>query len=207
MIVSNICTDSFPSGRVKLPQIQHAARPPRLSHRKTVSYHRVIEYWCILKQLILGLDPSFVFFSRSDASIPTRQFRSSPLSCTGDSLGLFPCSCVRLPHSQQRIDSNAFSSDLYYLAFPKDRQFTKYLVYGIYIVEFAQTMLVTHDAFSMFGYGFGDIEALTDMHFNWLTVPIMSAAGTRGIFFWPASITYHEYSCLCRAGVLCIPNF
>ncbi|PBK61346.1 hypothetical protein ARMSODRAFT_669717 [Armillaria solidipes] len=65
---------------------------------------------------------------------------------------------------------------LYYLAFPKDRTFTKSLVYGIYIVEFAQTMLVTHDAFAMFGYGFGDIETLTDMHFNWLTVPIMSAA-------------------------------
>ncbi|KAK0241075.1 hypothetical protein EDD85DRAFT_1019950 [Armillaria nabsnona] len=65
---------------------------------------------------------------------------------------------------------------LYYLAFPKDGTFTKSLVYGIYIVEFAQTMLVTHDAFAMFGYGFGDIETLTDMHFNWLTVPIMSAA-------------------------------
>ncbi|KAK0459364.1 uncharacterized protein EV420DRAFT_1642328 [Desarmillaria tabescens] len=65
---------------------------------------------------------------------------------------------------------------LFYLAFPKDRQFTKCLVYGIYTVEFVQTMLVTHDAFAMFGYGFGDIEALTDMHFDWLTVPIMSAA-------------------------------
>ncbi len=43
-------------------------------------------------------------------------------------------------------------------------------------------MLVTHDAFAMFGYGFGDIETLTDMHFNWLTVPIMSAAGTCSTF-------------------------
>ncbi|KAG7449954.1 uncharacterized protein BT62DRAFT_928731 [Guyanagaster necrorhizus] len=65
---------------------------------------------------------------------------------------------------------------LYYLAFPKDRQSTKCLVYGIYIVEFVQTTLVTHDAFATFGYGFGDMEALTDMHFNWLTVPITSAA-------------------------------
>ncbi|KAK0212262.1 hypothetical protein DFS33DRAFT_1376776 [Desarmillaria ectypa] len=65
---------------------------------------------------------------------------------------------------------------LYYLAFPKDRRFTKYLVYGTYIVEFGQTMLATHDAFAGFGYGFGDIEAVTDMHFDWLTVPIMSAA-------------------------------
>ncbi|KAK0226593.1 hypothetical protein IW262DRAFT_777891 [Armillaria fumosa] len=63
---------------------------------------------------------------------------------------------------------------LYYLAFPKDRQFTKCLVYGIYIVEFVQTILVTHDAFAAFGYGFGDIDALTAIYFSWLTIPIMS---------------------------------
>ncbi|KAK0222468.1 hypothetical protein EDD85DRAFT_1028256 [Armillaria nabsnona] len=66
---------------------------------------------------------------------------------------------------------------LYYLAFPKDRKITKYLVYGIYLVEFVQTILFTHDAFAKFGYGFGDIEALTRMYCNWLTIPIMSAAG------------------------------
>ncbi|PBK86537.1 hypothetical protein ARMGADRAFT_1086385 [Armillaria gallica] len=65
---------------------------------------------------------------------------------------------------------------LYYLAFPKDRKITKYLVYGVYIVEFVQTMLFTHDAFAMFGYGFGDIKALVRMNFNWLTIPIMTAA-------------------------------
>ncbi|SJK98192.1 uncharacterized protein ARMOST_01453 [Armillaria ostoyae] len=65
---------------------------------------------------------------------------------------------------------------LYYLAFPKDRNFTKYLVYGVYIVEFVQTILVSHDVFATFGYGFGDIEALTEVHFNWLIIPIMSAA-------------------------------
>ncbi|KAK0454288.1 hypothetical protein EV421DRAFT_1896218 [Armillaria borealis] len=64
---------------------------------------------------------------------------------------------------------------LYYLAFPMDRKFTKCLVYGIYIVEFVQTMIFTHDAFATFGYGFGDVEALTGMYFNWFTVPIMSA--------------------------------
>ena len=68
--------------------------------------------------------------------------------------------------------------DLYYLAFPKDKKFTKYLVYGIYIVELVQTMFVTHDAFAIFGYGFGDIDALTGMHFDWLTIPLMSAVGT-----------------------------
>ncbi|KAJ7153927.1 hypothetical protein C8R43DRAFT_1186753 [Mycena crocata] len=63
---------------------------------------------------------------------------------------------------------------LYYQAFPKDRSFNKYLVYGIYLFEFVQTMLVTHSAFATFGYGFGNVAALTNMHFAWLTVPIMS---------------------------------
>ncbi|PBK82368.1 hypothetical protein ARMGADRAFT_1090416 [Armillaria gallica] len=42
-------------------------------------------------------------------------------------------------------------------------------------------MVVTHDKFAAFGYGFGDIEALTRMNHSWLTVPIMSAvaAGSR----------------------------
>ncbi|KAK0459324.1 uncharacterized protein EV420DRAFT_315280 [Desarmillaria tabescens] len=64
---------------------------------------------------------------------------------------------------------------LYYLAFPKDKRSTKCLVYGINIVEFGQTVIVTHDAFTVFGYGFGDVEILTDMHSNRLTVPVMSA--------------------------------
>ncbi|KAK0454259.1 uncharacterized protein EV420DRAFT_1695803 [Desarmillaria tabescens] len=63
---------------------------------------------------------------------------------------------------------------LYYLAFPNDRKFTKYLVYGIYIVEFVQTMFITHDVFAVYGYHFGDVEALTEIHFNWLTVPVIS---------------------------------
>ncbi|PBK82350.1 hypothetical protein ARMGADRAFT_1090403 [Armillaria gallica] len=64
---------------------------------------------------------------------------------------------------------------LYYLAFPNDRRFTKYLVYGIYVIESVQTMLIAHDMFARFGYGFGDIDALTKTDFNWLTVPIMGA--------------------------------
>ncbi|KAK0241070.1 hypothetical protein EDD85DRAFT_948168 [Armillaria nabsnona] len=64
---------------------------------------------------------------------------------------------------------------LYYLVFPNDKKFIKYLVYGIYIVEFVQTILASHDAFAMFGYRFGDLDALTDVHFYWLIVPIMSA--------------------------------
>ncbi len=33
--------------------------------------------------------------------------------------------------------------------------------------------------FATFGYGFGDMDALTAKHLYWLTVPIMSAVGAR----------------------------
>ncbi|PBK87451.1 hypothetical protein ARMGADRAFT_1085475 [Armillaria gallica] len=66
---------------------------------------------------------------------------------------------------------------LYYLAFPNDRRFTKRLVYGIYSIEFVQMVLVTHDAFEIFGYGFGDIDAIIEIHSDWLTGPIISSIG------------------------------
>ncbi|KAK0241073.1 hypothetical protein EDD85DRAFT_388297 [Armillaria nabsnona] len=94
---------------------------------------------------------------------------------------------------------------LYYLAFPNDRNFIKWLVYGIYIVEFVQTMFVTHDAFAMFGYGFGDIEALTEMHFDWLTVPIMSAvAACVGHAFYVYRIIILSKSRIVPALVICV---
>ncbi|KAK0474414.1 hypothetical protein IW261DRAFT_1341552, partial [Armillaria novae-zelandiae] len=63
------------------------------------------------------------------------------------------------------------------LSFPNDKKFTKYLVYGIYIIEFVQMVLYTHDAFAEFGYSFGDVEALIAMNFNWLTLPAVACIG------------------------------
>ncbi|KAK0498690.1 hypothetical protein EDD18DRAFT_1350105 [Armillaria luteobubalina] len=66
-----------------------------------------------------------------------------------------------------------------------DSRFLKYLVYGIYIIESVQTILVAHDTFAMFGYGFGDMDALTRLNYNWVTVPITSAvaAGVGQVFY------------------------
>ncbi|KAK0460329.1 hypothetical protein IW261DRAFT_1614700 [Armillaria novae-zelandiae] len=91
---------------------------------------------------------------------------------------------------------------LYYLAFPKDRQFTKCLAY---VVEFDQTTLVTHDAFLEFGSGFGDIEALTEVHFNWLIVPVMSAVVSFvGQGFYAYRIFILSRSEIIPAFVICI---
>ncbi len=67
--------------------------------------------------------------------------------------------------------------DLYYEAFPNDRLWTKCLVYGTYTLELTQTILIMHDAFVIFGTGFGDLEALIDAHFLWFSVPVMSGIG------------------------------
>jgi hypothetical protein len=83
-------------------------------------------------------------------------------------------------HFRKFERASAAFADLYFEAFPNDRLFNKYLVYGIYIVELAQTIFVTYDAFTNFGSGFGNFEALTNMHFHWLTVPLMSGLGMRG---------------------------
>ncbi|KAF8645461.1 hypothetical protein AX16_007807 [Volvariella volvacea WC 439] len=60
----------------------------------------------------------------------------------------------------------------YYIAFPNDLLWCQILVYGVYIVESIQTIIVTHDAFSTFASGFGNPETLSAVHLTWLTVPI-----------------------------------
>ncbi|KAK0212248.1 hypothetical protein DFS33DRAFT_1482182 [Desarmillaria ectypa] len=94
---------------------------------------------------------------------------------------------------------------LYYLAFPNDRQFTKCLVYAIYIVEVVQTILVAHDTFATFGYGFGDMDALIGMHFDWLTVPIMSGvAACVGQVFYAYRIFILSKSRIVPIFVTCV---
>ncbi|KAK0492554.1 hypothetical protein EDD18DRAFT_1465387 [Armillaria luteobubalina] len=94
---------------------------------------------------------------------------------------------------------------LYYLAFPKDRPFVKSLVYGVYIIELVQTILVAHDAFAVFGYGFGDLEAITEMHFNSLTLPFMIAiAAFVGQVFYAYRIYILSRSRIIPAVVFCL---
>ncbi|PBK95826.1 hypothetical protein ARMGADRAFT_989737 [Armillaria gallica] len=96
---------------------------------------------------------------------------------------------------------------LYYLAFPKDRRSIKSLVYGIYIVEFVQTMIITHDAFAVFGYGFGNMEALTstDNQFYWLVVPIIGTmAASIGQGFYAYRIYILSRSGIVPAFVICM---
>ncbi|KDR67183.1 hypothetical protein GALMADRAFT_258571 [Galerina marginata CBS 339.88] len=63
---------------------------------------------------------------------------------------------------------------VYYLAFPKDRNAYKALVYGSYLLEAAQTFLFTSSAFRTFALGFGNPAVLDEVDILWFSVPIMS---------------------------------
>ena len=57
------------------------------------------------------------------------------------------------------------------------------MVYAIFLIETAQTVLITHDAFDAYVMSFGDLNELDTMQNEWLAVPLISAVGTCGI--WP----------------------
>lgn len=66
---------------------------------------------------------------------------------------------------------------MYYMAFPNDRRAFKCLIYGIYMVDTAQTLILTHDAYNTFAKGFGDLSALDAMQNGWFYAPVLSGIG------------------------------
>lgn len=62
----------------------------------------------------------------------------------------------------------------YYMSFPNDRWHWKFLIYFLFVVELAQTILATTDAYTVYAEGFGQFEALDNLHLLWLTLPVMS---------------------------------
>lgn len=63
---------------------------------------------------------------------------------------------------------------MYYISFPKDGRVTKAVVYGIYVLELVQTLVLTDDAFARFVRGYGDLHALGTGHTDWLAIPIFT---------------------------------
>lgn len=51
------------------------------------------------------------------------------------------------------------------------------MVYAIFMIELAQTIIVTHDAFVAFARGFGDNAQLSSPQLEWFATPILSGIG------------------------------
>ena len=66
---------------------------------------------------------------------------------------------------------------MYHLSFPNDVWFAKCLVYGVYLLDTAQTIIVTSDVYQIYAKHYGEFDQLTMMHDEWLAVPIFSGIG------------------------------
>ncbi|KAF9258132.1 hypothetical protein L218DRAFT_1067158 [Marasmius fiardii PR-910] len=65
---------------------------------------------------------------------------------------------------------------VYYNAFPNDRTAVKAIVYGVYLVETMQTIMITWEAFQNFVFGFGKMEALDAINLNWFVCCLIDGA-------------------------------
>jgi hypothetical protein len=66
---------------------------------------------------------------------------------------------------------------LYSQAFPKDRAMLKALVYNVYLLETAQTLLLTQDIWNKVVRGFGQIDELDKIGTSWLSVSLIGGLG------------------------------
>lgn len=66
---------------------------------------------------------------------------------------------------------------LYYFAFPNDNLHLKLVVWSVYILELAQTVIISYSLYQQFVYGFLDVNSLDEIGWNWLAVPILGGMG------------------------------
>lgn len=87
--------------------------------------------------------------------------------------------CVSTPRRHCKKRGLPCVSDMYYLSFPKDRWTTKFLVYSVFLIDTAQTIIVTNDAFNTYAEHYGQLDALTAIQNEWLAVPVFSGIGEK----------------------------
>jgi hypothetical protein len=63
------------------------------------------------------------------------------------------------------------------LSFPRDKWRTKLLVYFVYLIDTAQTCMVTHDVFNAYAKHYGDLDVLDSQQLEPIAVPMFSSIG------------------------------
>ncbi|TFK49008.1 hypothetical protein OE88DRAFT_1646604 [Heliocybe sulcata] len=74
---------------------------------------------------------------------------------------------------------------IYYLAFPNDRWIVKSVVFGSFIVELIQSIMIIKDAFRVMASGWGDPAQITVVGLLWFSVPFISVFSS-----WIAQLFY-----------------
>ncbi|KAF8193459.1 hypothetical protein BJ912DRAFT_242747, partial [Pholiota molesta] len=90
---------------------------------------------------------------------------------------------------------------LYSQAFPNDRRLLKGLVFGIYVLEMAQTFLLTQSIWSTLAMGFGNIEGMDEVGTTWVSIPVIG-----GIVAFLVQLFY-AYRILVISQSKMIPSF
>ncbi|KAI0707589.1 hypothetical protein C8Q76DRAFT_627952, partial [Earliella scabrosa] len=76
---------------------------------------------------------------------------------------------------------------VYSLSFPADSKLIKSFVYGLFVIECLQIVMATHDAYKVFGAGWGDIAELGSKQWLWFDTPVLSglvSASVQCFFSW-----------------------
>ncbi|KAJ7108231.1 hypothetical protein C8R44DRAFT_938253 [Mycena epipterygia] len=76
---------------------------------------------------------------------------------------------------------------IYFLAFPRDRPFSKILVVCVLVLEILGTLSNIRDTIRIFGAGWGDVAVLDEVGWAWFSVPIIgsiNAAIGQSFFAW-----------------------
>lgn len=103
-----------------------------------------------------------------------------------------PSLCV-VSSSLHQCPSHEDRSDMYHLSFPKDTWTPKLLVYGTYILETAQTIIVTYDIFNTYARHFGDLAALDQLQNEWIAIPFMTSISTTSSSVHFSTSPDHEF--------------
>ncbi|KAJ7306737.1 hypothetical protein DFH08DRAFT_824476 [Mycena albidolilacea] len=82
----------------------------------------------------------------------------------------------------------------------------KCLVYSLYTLLVVETVLLTHDAFQRFTYGFADFEALITDDLGWFEVPIMSGPNAVECFGSCWLLIWHQHHGYSHTAAVEKPN-
>ncbi|KAJ7187781.1 hypothetical protein C8R46DRAFT_1169 [Mycena filopes] len=76
---------------------------------------------------------------------------------------------------------------MYSESFPKDRAVIKFIVWGMFILEFVFTLFTTIAAWNQYGPGWGDTDTLLQIDWAWGPLPALNgilAAMAQGFYVW-----------------------
>ncbi|KAF7369678.1 hypothetical protein MVEN_00298900 [Mycena venus] len=64
---------------------------------------------------------------------------------------------------------------LYHLSFPRDPKYIKYLVYSVFVLDLASTVMCFADSYHWFASGYGNLAALNDIWLSAFDTPMIGA--------------------------------